>query len=104
MAALRKTGYAKISDTLDLSQEQLTRFLRKVIRMKGEPDWLTTIEASAIMGIQPESVQRLCRKGKIVCKKFARDWMVHRTSAEAYIKSAGGRPKKDEFDKPDNLS
>lgn len=60
---------------------------------KDLPEWLTTAEASEVMGVEKESVQRLCRRGRINCQKFGRDWMVHRDSALDYEVTVGGRGK-----------
>jgi plasmid maintenance system antidote protein VapI len=60
-----------------------------------EAEWITTEAAAEIMGVRPESVQRLCKNGGILCQKFGMVWQVWRKSAEEYVKSQGGRPKKD---------
>jgi excisionase family DNA binding protein len=60
-------------------------------------EWLTTEDAAAIMGVTDETVRRLCRDKAINCRKWVRSWQVDKASAEAYVKSVGGRPpKKDE--------
>lgn len=56
-------------------------------------EWITTSEASDIMGITPQAVQRLCRKKGIECKKHGRDWMVSKSAAETYNPTKSGRPK-----------
>jgi hypothetical protein len=56
-------------------------------------EWITTAEASVIMGITPQAVQRLCRKQGIHCRKHGRDWMVDKAAAENYNPTKTGRPK-----------
>lgn len=63
--------------------------------MSQEAEWITTREAAEIMDIEYQSVALLCRQKKIVCEKFGDVWKVSRESAESYVKSVGGRPKKD---------
>lgn len=63
--------------------------------MSQEAEWITTKQAAEIMDIEFQSVAMLCRTGKIICQKFGEVWQVSRKSAEEYVKSLGGRPKKD---------
>jgi DNA-directed RNA polymerase specialized sigma24 family protein len=65
--------------------------------VKKQIEWVSTLEAAAIMNVTDETVRRLCRDKAIRCRKWVRSWQVDRASAEAYVKSVGGRPpKKDE--------
>ncbi|MEO0594858.1 MAG: helix-turn-helix domain-containing protein [Chloroflexota bacterium] len=67
----------------------------KDIAMSEQLDkWISTADASEIMGITQQAVQRLCRKGRIECQKFGRDWMVSSEDAQNYEFNVGGRGKK----------
>jgi DNA-directed RNA polymerase specialized sigma24 family protein len=63
--------------------------------VEKETEWLTTIEASEIMGIKPKTIANYCSSGKLECRKFGRDWQVSRASAIGFVKSNVGRPKID---------
>jgi hypothetical protein len=65
------------------------------VSQQGETEWITTKEAAEIMEVEYQSVALLCRTGKIICQKFGDVWQVNRKSAEDYVKSKGGRPRKD---------
>lgn len=59
-------------------------------------EWITTVEAAAIMETTRANVTYLCRENKIRCEKFGRDWKVSKQDAEDYIKSArAGRKPND---------
>lgn len=62
-----------------------------------KPEWVSTLTAAEIMDVAEETVRRLCRdeNSGLECQKLRRDWQVKRSSAEAYKKSKGGRPKSD---------
>lgn len=62
--------------------------------MSQDVEWITTIEAAEIMGVEQPSVGRLCKSGAILCRKWGNYWQVSKESAEAYIKTTGGRGKK----------
>lgn len=51
------------------------------------PEWITTTEAAEIMEVAVSNVRYLCLNKRIECKKFGRNWMVHRQAAENYQKS-----------------
>jgi hypothetical protein len=72
------------------------------VDMKTE--WITTKEAAVIMNVALSTVSRLCRKSRhepeptLVCRQFGEGyrstWQVSKSSAKAYVKSVGGRPRK----------
>lgn len=51
--------------------------------------YITSREAAEILGIDHESrwVAKLCRDGKLDCRKMGRDWLVSRRSVEEYAQS-----------------
>ena len=55
---------------------------------------MTTQEAADILGIDPASVARLLRQGKLSGEKFGPVWMVHRDSVEEFQKQYGKLPKR----------
>ena len=60
-------------------------------------NYLNTEEAAKILGVTSRYVSELCLKGKLHCKRPARDWLVSVAEVEAYKikpKDKGGRPKK----------
>jgi len=61
-----------------------------------EDKWITTSEASQIVGVTSHQIRKLLRDGKIKYKKFGWAYMVNRESAEAYAVSyrrPGPKPK-----------
>ena len=50
------------------------------------PDWITTREAAELVGYTQRRVRQLAIAGKIVAKKFGRDWQVNRSSLLAHIR------------------
>lgn len=46
---------------------------------------LTTEEVAEILGMHEESVRRLCRQGKIPCKKVLGRWKVDQSDLEKWI-------------------
>jgi excisionase family DNA binding protein len=50
-------------------------------------DWITTKEAAELTGYSVEYVRRLVRQGRVVAKKWLRDWVVSRQSLLEYQKS-----------------
>lgn len=61
-------------------------------------EWIEPADAAVIMGVSVRTVQSLCQRGNIHCKKWGRSWMVDKASAEAYEKTEGGRPPKNQTD------
>lgn len=59
-------------------------------------EYVTTSEAAEIIGCVARRVRQLLQAGKLVGKRMGRDWLVDRSSAEAYRDSARkpGRPFK----------
>jgi len=47
-------------------------------------EWITTAEAAELTGYHAVHIRRLIRDGHISGKKFGRDWLVNRESAQAY--------------------
>lgn len=50
-------------------------------------DWLTTLEAAELAGYTQRHVGLLAATGKIVAKKFGRDWHIDRLSFLNYLKA-----------------
>ena len=65
-----------------------------LLNMTEETVWLTTTEAAEIMGITPQAVQNLCKRGGIECRRFGYWWQISKEVAENYEKTVGGRGKK----------
>lgn len=57
-------------------------------------DYMTTVQAAELLGIDPASVARLIRQGKLHGERFGRAWMVSRRSAEDYLERFGELPKR----------
>ena len=58
-------------------------------------DFLTTPEASSILGLHPETIKRLCRLGKLRGEKVNNGWLIPKTEIEAFVstyKETRGRP------------
>lgn len=69
-------------------------YMIRTFDMEQETEWLTTGQAAVIMGITPQAVQALCKRGGIECRRFGTWWQVSREAAENYEKTVGGRGKK----------
>jgi excisionase family DNA binding protein len=50
-------------------------------------DWITTLEAAELTGYDAAHIRRLIRQGRVVGKKFGRDWWVNRDNIETYAES-----------------
>lgn len=59
-------------------------------------DYITTKNAAELIGIDQSQVRRLCKTKKLQCLKLGSEWLVHRKSAECYIRSNSGPKRKDE--------
>jgi excisionase family DNA binding protein len=53
-------------------------------------EWITTKEAAKILGITPEHMAYLLRKGIVRGQKIGRDWITTRSAVEEYKEN---RPK-----------
>lgn len=52
-------------------------------------------EASRRMGISKARIRKLCQEGRVPdVRKFAGEWLIPVAYADSYVKSSGGRPKK----------
>lgn len=58
-------------------------------------DVMTTREAAEILGVAPESVARLAKRGILKGERFGRAWMVYRSSVEEYLERNKGKAKSD---------
>jgi hypothetical protein len=58
-------------------------------------EWITTTEAVRMTGYNHEYIRRLLRTGKVVGKKWGRDWMVDRDSLLTYMQESERRGPKD---------
>lgn len=50
-------------------------------------EWITTQEAAEMIGVTRDHITYLLRTGQLEGKKFVRDWMVDKASAEQYAAS-----------------
>ncbi len=64
-------------------------------------EYITAAQARSLLGLSEESryISRLCREGRLECKKIANRWMVTRSSVEAYNRAnpGRGRPSKEQI-------
>ena len=49
-------------------------------------EWLTTIQAAALVSFHPDHVRRLIRGGLVKAEKFGPVWKVDRQSLLAYVR------------------
>jgi excisionase family DNA binding protein len=63
-------------------------------RLQADSDWVTVAEAAARTGYSQTQIRRLLREGKVLGKKFGRDWVLQLALVEAYQRSdpRPGRP------------
>ena len=47
-------------------------------------DFLTTVEASSVLGLHTETIKRLCRLGKLKGKKVNNGWLIPRAEVESF--------------------
>jgi len=57
-------------------------------------DWITTEEAAKLSGFNLQHVRRLAREGKIVARKWGKDWMIGKSSLLNYIYEKGHGPQR----------
>ena len=58
-------------------------------------DFLTTPEASSILGLHPETIKRLCRLGKLRGEKVNNGWLIPKKEVESFASTyteTRGRP------------
>ena len=58
-------------------------------------DFLTTVEASSVLGLHTETIKRFCRIGKLKGEKVSVGWLISRTEVESFAstyKETRGRP------------
>ena len=58
-------------------------------------DFLTTPEASSVLGLHTETIKRLCRLGRLKGEKVNNGWLIPKTEIEAFVstyKETRGRP------------
>jgi len=55
-------------------------------------DYVTIADAAERLGIHPESVRRLVRKGQLPAKKFAHSWLIERDVLEQFAVGYDRRP------------
>ena len=58
-------------------------------------DFLTTAEASSVLGLHTETIKRLCRLGKLKGEKVNNGWLIPKTEVESFVstyKETRGRP------------
>ena len=60
-------------------------------------DYVTTTEASRILGIHPLAVSHICAEGRLPAEKIAYRWLIDRSRLEEFAKTyiaKRGRPRK----------
>ena len=58
-------------------------------------DFLTTAEASSVLGLHTETIKRLCRLGRLKGEKVNNGWLIPKTEVETFAstyKETRGRP------------
>ena len=58
--------------------------------------YISSLEATKILGIHPVAIQKLFRDGKLRGEKIANRWLIRRADLEVFAKSytpKGGRPR-----------
>ena len=58
-------------------------------------DFLTTAEASSVLGLHTETIKRLCRLTKLKGEKVNNGWLIPKTEVESFAstyKETRGRP------------
>ncbi len=58
-------------------------------------DFLTTAEASSVLGLHTETIKRLCRLTKLKGEKVNNGWLIPKTEIEAFASTyneTSGRP------------
>lgn len=60
-------------------------------------DWINTQEAAELTGYSVQYIRRLMRQGRVVAKKWLRDWVISKQSLLEYKKTMDelGRAKHD---------
>jgi excisionase family DNA binding protein len=67
--------------------------------MVDEESILSTQQAADELGVTAHYVRVLCQEGRLACFKLSREWLVKRSSLEAFKatrRSRGRPPKQDE--------
>ncbi len=59
-----------------------------------DDDWITSTEALEITGFNPDYLRRILRGGKVVARKWGREWQVSKSSLLKYLRSAEKSPDK----------
>lgn len=60
-----------------------------------DDDTIGTGEACLILKIDPRSVARLCRTGKLTARRISQVWIIDRKSVEEYASRAVGKSLND---------
>lgn len=58
-------------------------------------DTISSIKAAELLGVSRQWIAQLCREGVLEATKFGRDWIITRSSLEAY-REQQDKDKKDE--------
>ncbi|MBE7474891.1 MAG: helix-turn-helix domain-containing protein [Anaerolineales bacterium] len=56
---------------------------------------MTTKQAAEILGLAPESVARLVKRGTLKGERFGHAWMIYRSSVEEYLEQTKDKAKSD---------
>jgi excisionase family DNA binding protein len=51
---------------------------------------MSTEEASKLWGVHQDHVKRLCREGKVICRKFGKTYILRKNQPKPGIKKAIG--------------
>ena len=57
-------------------------------------DWITSAEAVKLTGYHIEHLRELVRDGKVIARKWGREWMVSRQSLLVYLQSMEARGRR----------
>lgn len=60
----------------------------------SDDDWITSTEALQISGFNPDYLRRILRSGKVLARKWGREWQVSKLSLLKYLRNADKSPDK----------
>lgn len=52
---------------------------------------LSTTEAAALLGVSPDTVQRMCDRGELKAYRVGRQWRIRREDLDAYLASVANK-------------
>lgn len=57
-------------------------------------DWITTAQAAALTGYTPNYIRKLASTGRVLAKRWGRDWQISRASILAELETVRKKGKK----------